>query len=248
MLCLHGKPAVASKIENGTFWTCSEPSACFVCSEEEKHLYDKAIKAFLATKQDRPRCCGIVPGGQKAYISGYWANRRKCTSYEIHDEDTKVPKRINPYKYLGPFVSAADAERHYAKFRVYTGKERYIWWSAYKEDIGRPFFTCGKNVERDPRGCAYFEWGDKNIVTMSLCYHGSICKVKGKAGERVVIYMQTTPQIPRQPYGAGFGAWGPRTRVRRRRLTLRLRHKSRANPMARDLARGVHAPGLEDDV
>ena len=125
MLCLHGKPAVASTTENGTFWTCSEPSVCFVCSEEEKHLYDKAIKAFLATKQDRPRCCGIVPAAQKAYISRYWANYIKYKTYTSNDTvDEKPPKRYDPYKYLGPFVSAADVERNYAKFRVYTGTER----------------------------------------------------------------------------------------------------------------------------
>ena len=140
MLCLHAKPAVTSTTENGTFWTCGEPSACFVCSEEEMHLYDKAIKAFLATKQDRPRCCGIVP--------------------------------------------AHDAERRYAKFRVYTGKEGHTWWTVYKKDIGRPFFTCGNGTNRNPRGCGYFEWGDKNIVTRPLCHHGTICRVNGKSGKR----------------------------------------------------------------
>ena len=136
MLCLHGKPAVTSTTENGTFWSCGEPSKCFVCSGEEKHLYDKAIKTFLATKQDRPRCCGIVP--------------------------------------------ASDAERHYAKFRVYTGTEQHKWWTAYKEDIGRPFFVCGKNDERNPRGCGYFAWGDKNIVPIPLCDHGEQCMLRDK--------------------------------------------------------------------
>ena len=70
--------------------------------------------------------------------------------------------------------------RNYAKFRVYTGTEQYKWWSAYKEDIGRPFFVCGKNDERDPRGCGYFAWGDKNIVTIPLCDHGVPCKIRDK--------------------------------------------------------------------
>ena len=134
MLCLHGKPAVTSTSENGTFWSCGEPSSCFVCSEEEAHLYDKGIKAFLSTKQDRPRCCSIAP----------------------------------------------VAERHYAKFRVYTGTERHRWWNDDKKNIGRPFFTCGKNDERNPRGCGYFEWGDKNIVTRPICKHGMVCRVKGR--------------------------------------------------------------------
>ena len=230
MLCLHGKPAVASTTENGTFWTCSEPSACFVCSEEEKQLYDKGIKTFLATKQDRPKCCGIVPADQKDYISQYWVRHRKSRSYEIDDFDTKPPKQFDPWKYLGPRVSAADAERHYAKFRVYTGKERYKWWFADKKDIGRPFFTCGKNVERNPRGCAYFEWGDKNIVTKPLCYHGSICKVKGKAGERPIL------GCTRKDYPCNYFEWGdppnedPASKKRRLERLSRLSKEEKEDP------------------
>ena len=187
MLCLHGKTAVASTTENGTFWSCGEPSVCFICPEEEKSLYDKAIKAFLATKQDRPKCCGIVPAAQKADIVRYWHNYYKHRTYSYNDTDPiteEPPKRFKPNKYLGPYVSAADAERHYAKFRVYTGKEKYKWWGGYKKDIGRPFFVCGNGTERDPRGCGYFEWGDKTIDTMPLCHHGRICRVDGKDGVR----------------------------------------------------------------
>ena len=60
MLCLHGKPAVTSTKENGTFWSCAESPRCFVCSEEESPLYEKAINAFLSTKQERPKCCPIT--------------------------------------------------------------------------------------------------------------------------------------------------------------------------------------------
>ena len=70
--------------------------------------------------------------------------------------------------------------RNYAKFRVYTGTEQYVWWSAYKEDIGRPFFVCGKNDERDPRGCGYFAWGDQAIIPIPLCDHGVPCKIRDK--------------------------------------------------------------------
>ena len=62
MLCLHGVPAASSTTEKGTFWFCAEPSSChFTCSEEAAFLYDKAVKEFLATKQDRPKCCGVTP-------------------------------------------------------------------------------------------------------------------------------------------------------------------------------------------
>ena len=176
MLCLHGKPAVLSTTENGTIWTCGEPSTCFVCSRGQKQSYDKAIKAFLATKQDRPVCCGIVPATKAHAIKRYWTNYHKYSSYT----ETTPDDQYNPYKNLGPYVSAADVERCYAKFVVYTGKE---FGDDFKEEnIGRPFFACGNGTDRNPWGCGYFEWGDKNIITKPLCHHGTICRVDDKPG------------------------------------------------------------------
>ena len=146
MLCLHGKPAVALGKKS---WTCGDVSHntyCFTCSKEEKPLYDKAIKAFLATKQDIPKCCGIVSADQVANIERYWGNYLKYRTYT----GTMPPKRYNPYECLGRYVSAAVARRHDAKFRVYTGKEQHVWWTAFKKDIGRPFFVCGNGTERNP--------------------------------------------------------------------------------------------------
>ena len=63
MLCLHGKKCyVGSSLKNGTFWYCAHPgpSCHFKCTKVEAHLYDKAVKKFLATKQDRPKCCAIT--------------------------------------------------------------------------------------------------------------------------------------------------------------------------------------------
>ena len=58
MLCLHGKEATSSTTENGTFWFCNQYPKCqFVCSEEESYLYERAIRAFLATNQVPPQCC-----------------------------------------------------------------------------------------------------------------------------------------------------------------------------------------------
>ena len=60
MLCLHGTPAASSTTENGSFWFCGEYPKChFICPEEEGYLYDKAIRAFLATNQERPKCCAV---------------------------------------------------------------------------------------------------------------------------------------------------------------------------------------------
>ena len=61
MICLHGKPAVITTTDKGTFWFCREPSSChFICREEHAFLYEIAIKEFLATKQARPACCAIA--------------------------------------------------------------------------------------------------------------------------------------------------------------------------------------------
>ena len=65
MLCLHGEPALRVSKINGSFWICSHrnwDSNCHFSCEEEEHapLYDKAVKAFLATKKDRPQCCAIT--------------------------------------------------------------------------------------------------------------------------------------------------------------------------------------------
>ena len=55
MLCLCGKPTNA-------FWRCDQDPNCgFSCPEDEAWLHDRAVKKFLATKQDRPKCCTVTP-------------------------------------------------------------------------------------------------------------------------------------------------------------------------------------------
>ena len=68
MLCLHGKEALSSYNENGPFWFCSQvgkDDCHLMCSEEGGYLYDKAIQAFLATKQERPKCCAVDKTSEK---------------------------------------------------------------------------------------------------------------------------------------------------------------------------------------
>ena len=71
MLCLHGKPAVTSTNEKGTFWSCAESPQCFKCSQKDAALYEKGIKAFLATNQERPKCCPVTndSGGERYYAT-----------------------------------------------------------------------------------------------------------------------------------------------------------------------------------
>ena len=165
MLCLHGKPAVARSTvtlgKNGKkrkSWTCPDSLLCFYCYEEEKSLYDKGIKAFLATKQDRPKCCGIITTDRRKYINRHWKNHNKRRTYT----------------YLDSTVSAADARRNNTEFMVFTGDKNqhpYCTVPGGEEDIGRPFFVCPKS-----NSCGYFEWGDKPIVTNPLCHHGKPCR------------------------------------------------------------------------
>ena len=185
MLCLHSKPA-GDIIYN--------PALSFALKR------NKGIKGFLATKQDIPKCCGIIHPDKRSSINRYWINYYKYRTYT----GTTPPERYNPYEYLGPYVSAADTERHYAKFRVYTGKEQHKWWAAYKKDIGRPFFVCGNGTKRNPRGCGYFEWGDKIIAPRPLCHHGALCSVKGKPGEQFF-------GCPRKDTSCGYFEWITKT-------------------------------------
>ena len=68
MLCLCGKPTYETITENhGAFWQCGQDPSChFICPEDEAWIYDKAVKEFLATKQDRPKCCGVTPDASAA--------------------------------------------------------------------------------------------------------------------------------------------------------------------------------------
>jgi hypothetical protein len=50
MECLHGKAAASTTTKNGTFWFCGEKPSCeFFCSEEDCHMYTRAVAAFRAS-------------------------------------------------------------------------------------------------------------------------------------------------------------------------------------------------------
>ena len=101
MLCLHGEPAGTSTTKNGTFWYCKQvDSSChLMCSEDQAPLYDKAVKEFLATKQDRPKCCADKIPDQRT------------VKYLVNDGgNVEIPK--------------VAVERNYAKMKVVTDKEK----------------------------------------------------------------------------------------------------------------------------
>ena len=67
MLCLHGEKCYSapSRKNGGRYWYCrysmfGHPSCHFKCYKDQADLYSKAVKQFLASKQDIPKCCAIT--------------------------------------------------------------------------------------------------------------------------------------------------------------------------------------------
>ena len=152
MLCLHGKPAATSTTEKGTFWFCGEPSSChFICSEEQAFLYDKAIKEFLTTKQDRPRCCGVAPE----------------TSAERNYARIRVVRDIAKTNFGRPFFTCSKENDRCAYFEW--GDEIIITKPLCKHgkpcklqkvkkegpNQGRNFLCCPEPIEKS---CKFFKW------------------------------------------------------------------------------------------
>ena len=56
-ICLCGKPVGGTFTKEGLCFHCS--FCHYFCTEQDAFIYDQGVKKFLATKQDRPRCCMI---------------------------------------------------------------------------------------------------------------------------------------------------------------------------------------------
>ena len=158
MLCLHGKPAVSSTTENGTFWFCGEHPKChFICSEEERYLYDKAIQAFLATKQERPKCCAVNR-------TGPFSEERNFAKIEV----VKDPQKAN---YGRPFFKCSKKDERCNYFEwgdeVIIPKPLCMHRKTCKvqkvkkegPNQGRPFLCCPEPVEER---CKFFKWFNPN--------------------------------------------------------------------------------------
>ena len=91
MLCLHGKPAGTSTTKNGTFWHCDQPEKChLMCLKDHAPLYDKCVKAFLATHQTRPKCCvSEKPNGCKTEIPEVAAERNYAKMKVVTDKENE---------------------------------------------------------------------------------------------------------------------------------------------------------------
>ena len=154
MLCLHGKPAVSSTTENGTFWFCGEHPKChFICSEEEGDLYEKAIEAFLTTKQERPKCCAVDS-------TDPFCEERNFAKIEV----VKDPQKEN---YVRPFFKCSKKDEQCNYFAW--GDEVIIPKPLCKHgkpcklqkvkkegpNQGRTFLCCPEPVKES---CKFFRW------------------------------------------------------------------------------------------
>ena len=157
MLCLHGEKCyVGSSIKNGkTFWYCAHPgSSChFKCTEDDAELYGKAVKEFLATKQDRPKCCAIkstlvTNGGsvEMPHLGRQYAKMKVVTDREKESYGRPFfvcPKRKEPCKYFA-WGDEIIVERPLCKH----GKpSRFLTVKKEGPNKDRKFFSCAEQKE-----------------------------------------------------------------------------------------------------
>ena len=94
-ICLCGKSVGGTFTKEGLCFHCS--FCHYFCTEQDAFIYDEGVKKFLATKQDRPRCC-MIEGLMRNY-----ARMRVVTDME--DDYFGRPffvcsKKHNPCKYF----------------------------------------------------------------------------------------------------------------------------------------------------
>ena len=187
MLCLHGEKCyAASTIKNGTFWYCKQRnSPChFICSEDQAHLYDKAVKEFLTTKQDRPKCCAVkqrtmrtlVNDGGNVEIPEVVVKRNYAKMKVITDMEKEsfgrpffvCSKKNDPCNYFAwgdQIIVERPLCKHGKPSRLLTVKKE-------GPNKDRKFFGCAEQKEN---GCDFFEWfrGEPEDPLLP----GSICPI-----------------------------------------------------------------------
>ena len=147
MLCLHGVPAATSTTDKGTFWFCGEPSSCnFICSEDQACLYDKNIKDFLATNQERPVCCSVGP---EAPTKRNYARFRVVS--DIGKQNFGRPFFTCPKDYFewgDQTIVTTPLCKHEKPCKLQKVKKE-------GRNQGRRFFCCPEQKEN---GCKFFKW------------------------------------------------------------------------------------------
>ncbi len=117
MLCLHKLPAGMSK----HWWFCNQKPTCnFICSQDERHLYEIGIMTFERTNQSQPKCCDnnlamlsmlkdvTNPNyGRPFFVCSKDANR--CQYFEWGDKIIP-PRSVRKEKYLGAGEKSKTSE------------------------------------------------------------------------------------------------------------------------------------------
>ena len=154
MLCLHGTPAASSTTENGSFWFCGEYDKChFICPEDEGYLYDKAIRAFLATKQERPMCCAIDSSNPKErnYAKMRVVNDiQKANFGRPFFKCSKKDEKCEYFEWGDEIIIPKPLCKHGKPSKLQKVKKQ-------GPNRGRTFFCCPEQFEES---CKFFEWFD----------------------------------------------------------------------------------------
>ena len=152
MLCLHGKPAVTSTTDKGTFWFCGESSSChLICPEEHKLLYDEAVQKFLKTGQPRPVCCGIEGTDERHYARIRVV--RDASKASFRRPFFVCPKEKDPCQYFewgDEIIDEKPLCKHGKPCRMRKVKKE-------GRNRGRYFLCC---AERREDNCDFFRWSN----------------------------------------------------------------------------------------
>ena len=153
MLCLHGKKTGATITQNaGAFrWCGQHPSCHFICPEDEAWIYDRAVKKFLATKQDLPMCCGVTPEASAERNYARFGVVRDVTKANFGRPFFMCSKRNNSCDYFewGDKTIIAKPLCHHGK----PCKLREVKKEGPNQ--GRSFLSCPEWGEKK---CKFFRW------------------------------------------------------------------------------------------
>ena len=166
MLCLHGEKALCiENLKNGKkFWSCKRISdPChFKCTKDQVDLYDKAVKEFLATKQDRPKCCAITSTTHEngvaeipVVIGRQYAKMNVVTDMEKESFGRPFfvcSKRHDPCNYFAwgdQIIIESPLCKHGNPSRLFRVKKE-------GPNKNRCFFTCSE--KNQAMKCKFFKW------------------------------------------------------------------------------------------
>ena len=149
MLCLHGEEAASTETEKGKFWYCNrKEEKCLVnCWNDDYDLYDNAIKAFLATNQNIPKCCM----GEKTRHQARMKVVRDMEKANFGRPFFVCPKQNEPCRYF-QWGDQTIVETPLCK---HGNPSRLVRVKKEGPNKDRLFFSC---MEKRGDQCKFFKW------------------------------------------------------------------------------------------